>query len=69
MEIDKVRIDLGKSLFHLAGLGVTGERVVRKKFSRVQLLRFTANLRDLPCYREGGAVAIASLHLLLVNQS
>ena len=45
MEIDKVGIDLGKSVFHLAGLSVTGETVVRKKFSRLQLLRFTANLR------------------------
>jgi hypothetical protein len=45
MEIDKVGIDLGKSVFHLAGLGVTGETVVRKKFSRLQLLRFMANLR------------------------
>ena len=46
MEIDKVGIDLGKSVFHLAGLGVTGETVVRKKFSRLQLLRFMANLRN-----------------------
>jgi len=45
MEIDKVGIDLGKSVFHLAGLSVTGETVVRKKFSRLQLLRFMANLR------------------------
>jgi transposase len=45
MDIDKVGIDLGKSVFHLAGLSVTGETVVRKKFSRLQLPRFTANLR------------------------
>jgi transposase len=45
MEIDKVGIDLGKSVFHLAGLSTTGETVVRKKFSRHQLVRFTANLR------------------------
>ena len=45
MEIDKVGIDLGKSIFHLVGLSSTGETVVRKKFSRLQLLRFTANLR------------------------
>jgi transposase len=45
MEIDKVGIDLGKSVFHLAGLSGTGETVFRKKFSRHQLLRFTANLR------------------------
>jgi hypothetical protein len=45
MENDKVGIDLGKSVFHLAGLSATGETVIRKKFSRPQLLRFTANLR------------------------
>lgn len=45
MELDKVGIDLGKSVFHLAGLNMTGDTVLRKKFSRHQLLRFTANLR------------------------
>src|SRR5665213_1652064 len=45
MEIDKVGIDLGKSVFHLACLSASGETVMRKKFSRLQLLRFTANLR------------------------
>jgi hypothetical protein len=45
MEIDKVGIDLGKSVFHLVGLSTTGETVLRKKFSRPPLLRFTANLR------------------------
>lgn len=44
MEIDTVGIDLGKSVFHLVGLSARGETVVRKKFSRAQLLRFTANL-------------------------
>ena len=45
MAIDMLGIDLGKSVFHLAGVSATGETVVRKKFSRHQLLRFTANLR------------------------
>lgn len=45
MEIDKVGIDLGKSVFHLAVLSASGETVIKKKFSRLQLLRFTANLR------------------------
>ena len=45
MEIDKVGIGLGKSVFHLAGLSTTGETVLRRKFWRPQLLRFTANLR------------------------
>lgn len=44
MELDKVGIDLGKTVFHLVALNRAGETVVRKKFSRSQLLRFTANL-------------------------
>jgi predicted Rdx family selenoprotein len=39
------RPDLGKTVFHMVGLNVRGEAVVRKKFSRTQLLRFTAKLR------------------------
>jgi transposase len=45
MEVDTVGIDLGKSVFHLEGLSATGEAVLRKKFSRAQLLSFTSNLR------------------------
>src|SRR5579872_4876639 len=45
MEIYTIGIDLGKTVFHMVGLNVRGEAVVRKKFSRTQLLRFTANLR------------------------
>jgi transposase len=36
---------LGKTVFHLVGVNLRGEVVVRKKFSRKQLLHFTANLR------------------------
>jgi transposase len=43
MKIHTIGIDLGKTSFHLVGLNERGEVVVRKKFSRVQLLRFTAN--------------------------
>jgi transposase len=43
MEIHTIGIDLGKTVFHLVGLNLRGEVVVRKKFSRKQLLRFTAN--------------------------
>jgi len=60
MEIDKVGIDLGKWVFHLAGLGVTGETLVRKKFSRLQLLRFMANLR----VRVVGMEACGGAHFL-----
>src|ERR1700747_3221227 len=45
MEIRTIGIDLGKTVFHLVGVNARGEVVVRKKCSRTQLLRFTANLR------------------------
>jgi transposase len=45
MELHTIGIDLGKTVFHLAGLNLRGEVVVRKKFSRKQLLHFTANLQ------------------------
>ena len=45
MELHVVGIDLGKTVFHLVGLSPRGEVVIRRKFSRGQLLRFTANLR------------------------
>src|SRR6478736_6440780 len=43
MKIHTIGIDLGKTKFHIVGLNERGEVVVRKQFSRVQLLRFTAN--------------------------
>src|SRR5487761_1473756 len=45
MELHTIGIDLGKTVFHLVGLNRRGEIVVRKKFSRTQLLHFTANLK------------------------
>jgi transposase len=45
MKLHTIGIDLGKTIFHLVGLTVHGEVVVRKKFSRTQLLRFTANVQ------------------------
>ena len=45
MEIYTIGVDIGKTVFNLVGLSVQGEVVVRKKFSRKQLLHFTANLR------------------------
>jgi transposase len=41
MELHTIGIDLGKTVFHVVGLNLHGEVVVRKKFSRTQLLRFT----------------------------
>src|SRR6202162_6280853 len=45
MELHTIGIDLGKTVFHLVGLNLRGEVVVHKKFSRKQLLHFTANLQ------------------------
>ena len=45
METHTIGIDLGKTVFHLVGLNLRGEVLVRKKFSRTQLLRFTAKQR------------------------
>jgi transposase len=44
MELHTIGIDLDKTVFHLVGLNLQGEIAVRKKFSRTQLLRFTANI-------------------------
>ena len=44
MQIHSVGIDLGKTTFHLVALGVAGKIVVRRKFTRKQLLVFTANM-------------------------
>ena len=46
MEIRTIGIDLGKTVFHLAGFNARSELVVRRKYSRTQLLRFTSNLRE-----------------------
>jgi transposase len=45
MELHTIGINLGKTVFHLVAVNLRGEVVVRKKFSRKQLLRFTANLQ------------------------
>lgn len=44
MHIASVGIDLGKTTFHLVALDKYGKVVVRKQFSRKQLLAYTANL-------------------------
>jgi transposase len=45
MELHAIGIDLGKTLFHLVGLDSSGNVIVRKRCSRTQLLKYTANLR------------------------
>lgn len=44
MEISSVGIDIAKSVFHLAAFDKNGHIVVKKRFSRSQLLKYTANL-------------------------
>ena len=44
MQIVSIGIDLGKTTFHLVALDNHGGIVIRKKFSRKQLLAYTANL-------------------------
>src|ERR1700739_1640955 len=44
MQIASIGIDLGKTTFHLVALDDHGAIVIRKKFSRKQLLAYTANL-------------------------
>lgn len=44
MHIASIGIDLGKITFHLVGLDDHSRVVVKKKFSRKQLLAYTANL-------------------------
>jgi len=44
MHIASIGIDLGKTTFHLVALDDHGNIVIRKKFSRRQLLAYTANL-------------------------
>ena len=45
IEIRTIGIDLGRTVFHLVGPNARGEVAVRKKCSRDQILRFTANLQ------------------------
>jgi transposase len=44
MHITSIGIDLGKTTFHLVALGEQSKVLARKKFSRKQLLAYTANL-------------------------
>jgi hypothetical protein len=44
IELRTIGIDLGNTVFHLVGMNLRGEVVVRKKLSHRQLLQFTAIL-------------------------
>ena len=45
MELFTLGIDLGKTTFHLVGMNQRGVVLVLERFSRTQLLQFTANLK------------------------
>lgn len=45
MQIASLGIDLGKNTFHLVALDERGAVLIRQKFSRKQLLSYTANLQ------------------------
>ena len=57
MHIASVGIDLGKNTFHLIALGERSKILLRKKFSRAQLLAYTANLPSSLIGLEAGAGA------------
>ena len=54
MQIKSIGIDLGKTTFHLVALGAHSQVVIRKKFSRQQLLNYTANLPSCLMGMEAG---------------
>src|SRR5580692_575355 len=44
MKLHVLGIDIGKTVFHLAGMDESGKILVKKRCSRSQLLHYTANL-------------------------
>jgi hypothetical protein len=50
MHIASIGIDLGKTTFHLVALGEQNKILLRRKFSRTQLLAYTANLPASLCH-------------------
>jgi transposase len=60
MEVHAIGIDLGKTLFHLVAVDANGSVVARKRCSRTQLLRYTANVR----VRVVGMEACSGSHFL-----
>ena len=53
-QIRSIGIDLGKTTFHLVALGTRSQIVIRKKFSRTQLLVYTAKLSSSLIGMEAG---------------
>ncbi len=63
MELDTIGIDLGKTVFHLVGFNRAGEVVVRRKFSRRQLLGKFCNHPIAPkFFGRSDRMAVMSLH-------
>jgi transposase len=60
MQVTTLGIDIGKTVFHLVGLNATGQVILRRKVSRAQLFRVTADLQ--PC--RIGMEACGSAHHL-----
>jgi len=54
MQIKSIGIDLGKTTFHIVALGSRSQVVIRRKFSRSQLLHYTANLSSSLIGMEAG---------------
>jgi transposase len=46
MQIRTVGIDIGKTVFHLIAMDERGKVVAKKRFSRSQLVAYTANIQD-----------------------
>lgn len=49
MKLQTIGIDLGKTSFHLIGMDERGNVVLRRRFSRTQLVQFMSKLENLPC--------------------
>lgn len=63
MEISTIGIDLSKTSFHVVGLNARGEIVLRRKFSRKQLLHFTSNKqRMLVAWRPAAERTFSAAH-------
>lgn len=46
MNVRVIGMDLGKTTFHLIGMDEHGSIVLKKRFSRSQLMKFLANLQS-----------------------
>jgi len=69
MKLHVLGIDLGKTVFHLVELDLTGKAVIRKKCSRRQLLdlargcwNYLTNRLDRICLRNRACMYVLSAH-------